>query len=641
MNEKTPKKDPNNEPILDIDFETTAEISVPPRLIDRVIGQDHAVKIASKAAIQRRHMSLIGEPGLGKSMIGQALTELLPKEKLEDLLCLPNTKDPNNPRIISLHAGDGRVRVDLASERARKSESFKNMLAIIIPISLIVLAITITRSFETVLMAIFVALIAFMIFSQIRTRTEILMPKILVDNSQLDHAPFNDATGAHAGALLGDVRHDPFQSGNLGTPAHERVEAGLIHKSHRGVLYIDEVATLEMKSQQQLLTAIQEKKYQITGQSELSSGAMVRTEAVPCDFIMVVSGNMETIRNMHPALRSRIRGMGYELVMQTTMPDNLENRRKLARFVAQEVSKDHRIPHFSKAAIEEIIYEARRRAGRKHHLSLLLRDLGGLVRAAGDLAVELGKSVVDPETVVEAKALARPLEGQITDTMIEQGLEYNLISTEGAITGRVNGLAVFGRSSGIVLPIEAEITPASSQKEGKIIATGQLRVIAREAVQNVSALLKKYVGVEISGMDVHIQFIGILPGGVEGDSASVTVAAAVISALENAPIRQDTAMTGSLSVRGVVLPIGGVTAKIEAAANIGVKRVIIPKQNIEDVLIEQKYKGMIEIIPVSEFSEVLRNIFPPEYSHIADKFVKIDAERKKLGYGFTSSASRS
>ncbi|MCG3218849.1 MAG: ATP-dependent protease LonB, partial [Candidatus Heimdallarchaeota archaeon] len=206
---------------------------------------------------------------------------------------------------------------------------------------------------------------------------------------------------------------------------------------------------------------------------------------------------------------------------------------------------------------------------------------------------------------------------------------------------RVNGLAVFGRSSGIVLPIEAEITPASSQKEGKIIATGQLRVIAREAVQNVSALLKKYVGFEISGMDVHIQFIGILPGGVEGDSASITVAAAVISALENAPIRQDTAMTGSLSVRGVVLPIGGVTAKIEAAAGIGIKRVIIPQQNIEDVLIENKYKGKIEIIPVSEFSEVLRNIFPPEYSYIADKFVEIDTERKKTGYSFTTSVSRS
>ena len=91
-----------------------------------------------------------------------------------------------------------------------------------------------------------------------------LIPKLLVDNSKKDTAPFNDATGSHAGALLGDVRHDPFQSGGLGTPPHERVEAGLIHKSNLGVLYSDEIGTLEMRTQQKLLTAMQEGKLQIT-----------------------------------------------------------------------------------------------------------------------------------------------------------------------------------------------------------------------------------------------------------------------------------------------------------------------------------------------------------------------------------------
>lgn len=84
--------------------------------------------------------------------------------------------------------------------------------------------------------------------------------------------------------MLGDVRHDPYQSGGLGTPAHERVEPGMIHRAHKGVLFIDEISTLKMKTQQELLTAMQEKKYAITGQSETSSGAMVRSEAVPCDL---------------------------------------------------------------------------------------------------------------------------------------------------------------------------------------------------------------------------------------------------------------------------------------------------------------------------------------------------------------------
>ena len=83
------------------------------------------------------------------------------------------------------------------------------------------------------------------------------------------------------------------------------------------------------------------------------------------------------------------------------------------------------------------------------------------------------------------------------------------------------------------------------------------------------------------------------------------MATAVISALENIPIDQSIAMTGSLSVRGDVLPVGGVTHKIEAAAKAGVKTVIIPKANEQDVMIEDEYKEMIEIVPVSHISEVL------------------------------------
>src|SRR3990167_3540011 len=95
-------------------------------------------------------------------------------------------------------------------------------------------------------------------------------------------------------------------SGGLGTPAHERVIAGMIHKASGGVLFVDEIATLQPTMQQELLTALQEGKYPITGQSERSSGAMVRTEPVPCNFVLVAAGNLETIQHMHPELRSRI-----------------------------------------------------------------------------------------------------------------------------------------------------------------------------------------------------------------------------------------------------------------------------------------------------------------------------------------------
>jgi len=118
------------------------------------------------------------------------------------------------------------------------------------------------------------------------------------------------------------------------------VEAGAIHKAHKGVLFIDEIGTIAYHDQQELLTAIQEKKYPIKGQSERSAGSLVRTTPAPADFILVIAGNWEDLKKMHPALRSRIRGYGYEIVVNEDMPDTPENRKKLVQFVAQEVKRD-------------------------------------------------------------------------------------------------------------------------------------------------------------------------------------------------------------------------------------------------------------------------------------------------------------
>jgi len=320
----------------------------------------------------------------------------------------------------------------------------------------------------------------------------------------------------------------------------------------------------------------------------------------------VASGNIQILEGMHIALRSRIRGYGYEVYMKDSMPDTPENRDKLIQFVAQEVKKDGRIPHFSKEAVGEIIREAQRRAGKKDSLTLKLRDLGGLVRAAGDIAKGERAELVTLEHVISAKKLARTLEQQMADRNISQIKQYNVFKSEGTQVGRVNGLAVMGDRSGIILPIEAEAAPAQSSLEGKIIATGKLGEIAKEAVTNVSALIKKNTGTSISNYDIHIQFVQA-HGGVEGDSASVSVATAVISALENIPVDQSLALTGSLSVRGDVLPVGGVTGKIEAAAEAGIKKVLIPRANMEDVLIEDRYRRKIEIIPVDTLSDVLEH----------------------------------
>ena len=154
--------------------------------------------------------------------------------------------------------------------------------------------------------------------------------------------------------------------------------------------------------------------------------------------------------------------------------------------------------------------------------------------------------------------------------------------------------------------------------------------IAKEAVTNVSALIKKFQGDDITNKDVHIQFIGTYEG-VEGDSASISIATAVISALEGVPVKQNVAMTGSLSVRGDVLPVGGVTQKIEAAAQAGIMTVLIPKSNMGDVLLDDSYKNKIEIIPVSTIGEVFEYAMGSvggQKTKLIEKLKKFATEKK-------------
>ena len=615
-------EDESKELLGDIDFKDTGSITVPESLIDHVIGQEEAVEVIKKAARQRRHVMLIGSPGTGKSMLGKAMSELLPVEELQDVLVYANPEDNNTPRVRVVPAGRGKQIVDAQKMEARKKVQTRNMFLMLIVMALIVYAYYTGQ----LLFGIIAAALIFLSLRYMLPKEDAMVPKLLVDNNSKKKAPYVDATGAHAGALLGDVRHDPFQSGGLETPSHERVECGSIHKAHKGVLFIDEVNTLRPESQQSLLTALQEGEYPITGQSERSSGALVRTEPVPCSFIMIAAGNLDAVQGMHPALRSRIKGYGYEVYMRDTMDDTLENRNKLIRFVAQEIVRDGKIPHFTRDAVSEIMREAKRRSGRKGHLTLMLRDLGGLIRVSGDIARANGANLTEADHVIQAKKMARSVEQQLADRFMERRKDYSMFHSTGDEVGRVNGLAVMG-DSGIVLPIMAEITPAQSKEEGKIIATGKLQEIAREAVTNVSVLIKKFLGEDITKKDVHIQFIGTYEG-VEGDSASISIATAVISALEGVPVKQTVAMTGSLSVRGDVMPVGGVTQKIEAAAQAGIKTVLIPISNMGDVLIDEAIKGKIEIIPVSNISEVFEYAMGGQRNRLIEKLKRFATEKK-------------
>lgn len=202
-------------------FKTTAEIKVPKLIRDQIIGQENAVNLIEKIAKQRRNLLLIGQPGIGKSMVGQALTELLPKEKLVDILAYPNQSDENVPLIRKVRKGEGKKIITKARLQSLSSFRGQNILFFFLLILAMISPWWIRNVYGDIMAAAsligsMIFLAAFILFINLGKRMKLASssqatPKLLIDNSKTQKAPFLDATGAHSGALLGDVLHDPLQ----------------------------------------------------------------------------------------------------------------------------------------------------------------------------------------------------------------------------------------------------------------------------------------------------------------------------------------------------------------------------------------------------------------------------------------------
>jgi ATP-dependent Lon protease len=456
------------------EIETTEQIPIPSDPLERVIGQEKAVEIARIAAYQHRHLMLVGPPGIGKSMTAQALALHLERPATE-VRVVHNPENPERPSVEILR----REEVLVEREAARTTEGdliapteapasvterlgyrcprcsfyslpsdrycpscgnskqmvpggpgsgnpFRDLVGGILELTVspggnpqeTVRTTRLKNGVEEVVAyeraGDHIRVLDQRALERRRLKQRESPHKVLV---KLDRNCFVLATGASETELLGDVRHDPYGGHpQLGTLPFERVIPGAIHEAHEGVLFVDELPHLG-GLQRFILTAMQEKRFPISGRNPQSGGAAVRLDNVPCDFILVAACNIQDIHQILAPLRSRIAGGGYEVLLETAMPDTKHNQLRFAQFVAQEIASDGRIRPASREAIEELLGESRRRAeridGKRNSLTLRLREMGGLLRTAGDIATIGGSPIIEGSHVREARDRARSIEEQI------------------------------------------------------------------------------------------------------------------------------------------------------------------------------------------------------------------------------------
>jgi len=436
---------------------STKDVALPKDPLEMIIGQSGAVEAAKIASRQRRHLLLVGPPGTGKSMIAQSLARLIPPPK-QEVAVLHNFSNPERPildvrQFKPCYGKEEGMLVPLSRVPKYVAERLGCKCNVCGGLSSTVYVCPKCGSDkQTKGLTPFEDLVSskgaktnervyairkcpdgkeeMMVYEKadgdkVRVYDQKSLTKVVDSEMKprkvivpLKRNAFVQATGASETELLGDVRHDPYGGHpEIGVLPYMRVLPGAIHEAHEGVLFIDEIANLDYL-QRYILTAMQEKKFPITGRNASSTGASVRVDGVPSDFILVAALNMSDLPSLLPPLRSRIAGNGYEILLKTHMEDDEENRKKMVQFIAQEIVKDGRIPHANADAILALIEEARKRArlvDNASGLTLRLRSVSGVIKLAGDLACIDGSEFIEKKHVEAAIKRGRSIEEQVNE----------------------------------------------------------------------------------------------------------------------------------------------------------------------------------------------------------------------------------
>ncbi|CUH93960.1 Lon protease 2 [Propionispora sp. 2/2-37] len=388
-----------------------------------------------------------------------------------------------------------------------------------------------------------------------------------------------------ADPLIGTV-HDPIYqgAGPLGVAGIPQPKAGAVTKAHGGMLFIDEIGELHPIQMNKLLKVLEDRKVLFESSYYNSEDTNIPShihdifqKGLPADF-RLVGATTRTAQDIPPAIRSRC----VEIFFRPLFAAEIG-------LIAQNAAKKVGFPIEDKAI--SVI----------KNYALNGRDAVNIIQIAAGVALNEGNKSISAANV---------------EWVINFG-QYSprpdrTIPAEPQI-GYVNGLAVYGANIGTIMELEVSAVPASHGK-GKMTVTGVVdeeeiggqgrtirrKSMAKESLDNVVTVLAIKYDIDFTKYDIHINFPGGVP--VDGPSAGISVATAIYSAVYKVPVNNMIALTGELSIRGFVKPVGGVSAKIFAAKQSGASRVLIPKENWQECYADLD----IEVTAVETIEEVLQ-----------------------------------
>lgn len=406
-----------------------------------------------------------------------------------------------------------------------------------------------------------------------------------------------------ADPLIGSV-HDPIYqgAGAYGVAGVPQPKPGAVTKAHGGILFIDEIGELHPIQMNKLLKVLEDRRvflesayYSAEDNNIPQHIHDIFQKGLPADF-RLVGATTRTPDVIPAAIRSRC----VEIHFRPLRAD------EISKICANAAQKGGHI--LADGCPEQVARYAENG-----------RDAVNIVQIAG------GISMLENRSTIEVKDIEWVIEFGHYSPRIEKKVNADVQ------IGCINGLAVFGNSTGMVIDVEATAMEVGNGNGG-IKITGIVEEeemdnrghklkrtsTAKASVENVLTVLRRYMNVDFKDYEIHLNFPGGIP--IDGPSAGIAISTAIYSAIKNIPVCGDIAMTGEISIKGKVKPVGGVVAKVEAARSAGIKKVFIPKENYQELFEDMD----IEVIPVDNISEVMKAVFNIEVIDRKDDAVIIN-----------------